>query len=143
MRNLSERAAYLQGLAEGLDLSKESKEGKVLNGMIDLMQDLAESVTTLRSAHHELEDYVETLDEDLYDLEDEVYEGIPEMVMGDSDTEDGYVDVECPNCKETVSFDADILDDDDVIEVTCPNCDTVVFVNDDEAIDMERTTEDI
>jgi len=127
MHDLTQRAAYIQGLAEGLDLGRDSKEGKVLNSMIDLLQDLAHSVSDLRESHTELETYVETLDEDLYDLEDEVYE---DGVMGLDDDDEDFVEVECPSCHETVSFDSDVLEDDDILEVTCPNCDTVVFIND-------------
>lgn len=141
MHDLTERAAYLQGLAEGLDLGMDSKEGKVLSSMIDLLQDLAHSVSDLQVSHTELETYVETLDEDLYDLEDEVYE---DAALDLADDEDDYVEVECPSCHETVSFDSDILEDDDILEVTCPNCDTVVFVNDDTLDNVEpNLTSDI
>ncbi|MDA8442676.1 MAG: AraC family transcriptional regulator [Peptococcaceae bacterium] len=144
MRNLTEQAAYLKGMAEGLDLTKDSKEGRVLNGMLDLMHELAHSVTNLDSAQNELEDYVESLDEDLNDLEDEIYEESSTLTAKDNvGFTDQYVDVECPSCHETVAFDADILEDDDVIEITCPNCDTVVFVNDDVLENSISPTTDI
>ncbi|HWJ03228.1 MAG TPA: AraC family transcriptional regulator [Verrucomicrobiae bacterium] len=142
MHDLTEKAAYLQGLAEGLDLGKDSKEGKVINGMIDLIHELAHSINNLRSAHVDLEDYVETIDEDLYDLEDEVYEESMDMDVLD-DYDDDYVEVECPTCQETVCFEPEILDDEDIVEVTCPNCDTVVFVNDETLDNIEADTLDI
>ncbi len=141
MRELTERAAYLQGLAEGLDLGRDSKEGKVLNGMINLLQDLALSVSDLREAHSDLETYVETLDEDLNDLEGEVYEDSP-LALDDMNDED-MVEIDCPNCHETVYFDPEILEEEDVMEITCPNCDTVVFI-DEETLDYtEPDTYDI
>ncbi|AEF94967.1 hypothetical protein Desca_2128 [Desulfotomaculum nigrificans CO-1-SRB] len=123
MDSLKSRVAYLQGLADGMNL-ENSKEGRLLNGIIDVLQDVAETVGGLEEAHEQLEDYVETIDEDLYSLEDNIYDC-------DCDDDEDYVEVECPGCGETVMFSSDILEDDDVIEVTCPNCDEVVFVNDD------------
>ncbi len=142
MQDLTERAAYLQGLVDGLDLGKESKEGKVLNGMIGLLHEMAHSVTELEKSHSELETYVEAVDEDLLDLEDEVYEDDIQLT-GDEDYEDDYIDVECPVCRETVCFDPEILEDDDVVEVTCPNCDTVVFVNEEAQDNTSVVTSDI
>ena len=45
--NLTEKAAYLKGLMEGLDLDASKKEVKVLNAMYDLLDDLALTVTDL------------------------------------------------------------------------------------------------
>ena len=41
---LSEKAAYLKGLMDGLDLNKESAEGKMIAGIVDLLGEM----TTLR-----------------------------------------------------------------------------------------------
>ena len=37
----SEKVAYLKGLAEGLGIDKEKGEGKVINAIIDVLEDLA------------------------------------------------------------------------------------------------------
>ena len=66
--NLIEEAAYLKGLAEGLEVEKESKKGKLTMGMIELMGDLAKAVTSLKEKCANLEDYIEEVDEDLGDL---------------------------------------------------------------------------
>jgi hypothetical protein len=120
--------AYLQGLSAGLDLNAESKEGKLLKGIIDVLDEFAESLGDLENSQDQLEDYLESIDEDLYTLEGEVYED--EDLDHDGCGED-YLEVDCPKCGETVCFDSDIIEDDDIVEVTCPNCDEVVFVNDD------------
>ncbi|AEG61305.1 CD1247 N-terminal domain-containing protein [Desulforamulus ruminis] len=125
MDSLRSRVAYLQGLAEGMDISQSSKEGKLFHGILGVLQDFARTVEGLEEAQGQLEDYVETIDEDLYTLEEDLTE-----CDCDEDQED-YVEVDCPGCGETVMFHSDILEDDDIIEVTCPNCDEVVFVNDD------------
>ncbi|OAT79848.1 CD1247 N-terminal domain-containing protein [Desulfotomaculum copahuensis] len=125
MEDLRSRVAYLQGLSAGMDLSPESKEGRLLGGIIDVLNDFADSFGRLEEAHGQLEDYLESIDEDLYTLEDEIYD------QDDDQEQAEYMEVKCPRCGETVCFDAGIVEDDDVIEVTCPNCDEVVFINDD------------
>lgn len=133
MDDLRARVAYLQGLAEGLNLSEESKEGKLLHAIIDVLTEFAEETSEMQTALDQLEEYIETVDEDLYALEDEFYEDddfhCEECELADDDE---YVEVNCSSCGETVMFDAEILEDDDIIEVICPNCDEVVFVNDDD-----------
>lgn len=125
MKSLKSRVAYLQGLAAGMDMSENSKEGKLFHGILSVLQDFAQTVEGLEEAQEQLEDYVETIDEDLYNLEEDISEYDAEELDED------FVEVDCPGCGETVMFHSDILEDDDVIEVTCPNCDEVVFVNDD------------
>lgn len=122
MKNIREKISYLQGLAQGLDIQDSSKEGKVLSGIIEILGDMAGQLEDIEDAQSDLEEYVETIDEDLYELEDEFF--------GEEIDEEEMVEVECPNCKEIVCFEADIVDDEDLIEVTCPNCDEVVYVND-------------
>ncbi|MCL6639315.1 MAG: AraC family transcriptional regulator [Firmicutes bacterium] len=126
MKDLKSRVAYLQGLSAGLDLNDGSREGKLLHGIIEVLDEFAETVQGLEEAQDQLEDYIETIDEDLYRLEDEFFDDDDE---GDC-LEGEYLEAECPRCGETVCFDSGILEDDDLIEVTCPNCDEVVFVND-------------
>lgn len=128
MNDLKTRVAYLQGLSAGLDLNTESKEGKLLKGIIEIMDEFADSVGGLEEAQEQMEDYLESIDEDLSHLEDELYED--DAVNHESCAGD-FLEVDCPQCGETVCFDSDILEDDDIVEVTCPNCDKVVFVNDD------------
>lgn len=126
MNDLKTRVAYLQGLSAGLDISAESKEGKLLQGIIEVLDEFADSVGSLEEAQEQMEEYLDSIDEDLLNLEDEIYESDDMDACGDE-----FIEVDCPGCGETVCFDADIVDDDDIVEVTCPNCDEVVYVNDD------------
>ncbi|MCX7781033.1 MAG: AraC family transcriptional regulator [Negativicutes bacterium] len=121
MSNLKERVAYLQGLAKGLNVSDNSAEGKLLVNIVETLDSFAEEINCLHSAHQDLENYVETIDEDLTDVEEEVFE--------DTEVDDDYVEVECPGCHETVTFEAGLLDEDDALEVTCPHCGEVVYDN--------------
>lgn len=120
MGNIKEKVAYLQGLTKGLNVSGQSSEGKLLLNMVDVLQDMADEIDCLHSSQDDLENYVETIDEDLTDLEEEVFEDIHDIET---------VEVDCPNCHETVAFESDLLNEDDMVEVTCPNCGEVVYDN--------------
>lgn len=118
MGNIKERVAYLQGLTQGLNVNSQSAEGKLLINIIDVLDDMAEEFNNIQMVQEDLETFVESMDEDLSDLEEEVYE--------DSISDD-FVEVECPSCRETVSFETDILEEDDDVEVSCPHCGETVY----------------
>lgn len=124
MADLKSRVSYLQGLSAGLNLDGESREGKLLSGILEVLDEFAEQFNELEDAHEQLEDYLESIDEDLYQLENEILD------IDEGAEDDDYLEADCPRCGETVCFSSNILEDDDVIEVTCPNCDEVVFVTD-------------
>lgn len=69
-----EKVAYLRGLADGLKLTDTSAEGKVLLNVIEVLDDLALSVTDLEDAVEELGEVVDAIDDDLQDVEDALYE---------------------------------------------------------------------
>lgn len=71
MENIMNRIAYLEGLAEGFGISSETKEGKLLLEIIDVLADMAEEV---RISREEIEEYVDVIEEDLSTLEEYVYE---------------------------------------------------------------------
>jgi len=134
MKTLKQRVSYLKGLADGLNVSSDTREGRLLTEIIDVLKHMADKIDELDEAYEELADYVESIDEDLEDLEEELDSvcdcGHDHEHDFEELDEDEFVDVECPNCHEIVAFEREIIDDEDLIEVTCPNCDTVVFVND-------------
>lgn len=132
MKELLHKVAYLQGLADGLEL-EDSKEGRLIKEILSVLDLMTDYIGAIDDQVEDMEDYLESIDSDLADVEDEVFDV-------DDDEDYDMVDVECPNCHEQVCFDASILYDDDLIEVTCPNCGAVVFVNDEE--DDEELEED-
>ena len=73
MYGLTEKVAYLQGLAEGLDIKEDSKEGKLMLAIIDVLDELADSLEELQEAHDELCEFVEDMDEDLTEVEEELF----------------------------------------------------------------------
>lgn len=134
MGSMKEKVAYLQGLTRGLNVSDTSSEGKLLLNIVDVLDDIAEEFDNMNSVQEELEDYVETIDEDLTDLEEEVYE----ETYGDSE----FVEVECPFCHESVAFESELLEDEDSVEVTCPHCGEIVYdnVTDEDDIDVDASS---
>ncbi|NMA25835.1 MAG: hypothetical protein GX936_09245, partial [Clostridiales bacterium] len=45
-----EKAAYLKGLAEGLNLDTETKEGKLISAIIDTLADIADELDELNKS---------------------------------------------------------------------------------------------
>ena len=152
MCELKEKVVFLQGLAQGMEINEDSKEGKLITAMLDVLADMADAVAEISEDLDEVYDYVDELDEDLAEVEEEVF-GEDECGCdcdcdcdceeeGDCECdEDDYVEVTCPNCHEVVCFSSDILEADEPIEVVCPVCDAAVFSNDAEYIDLEAEEE--
>ena len=121
---LNERAAYIKGLAEGMELDASSKEGKVIAALIELCSDMAEEIAALDEHVDTVHAYCEELDEDLGDVE--------EYLLDDEDCDCDCCDCDCDCCDE----DEDDEEDDEFFEVECPSCgETVCF---DSSIDPEE-----
>lgn len=71
MDYLLKRVAYLQGLTDGFKLDEESKEAKLLLEIVDVLEDI---VDTMKESNEDLEDYITMVDEDLDELETYVYD---------------------------------------------------------------------
>ena len=111
---ISEKVAYLKGLAEGLNLDVEkSKEGKLISVMIGILEEVGLSIEDLEENALALGEEIDTISDDLADVESVVY--------GEDEDEDDYFEVECPNCEEPL-----IIDDEALAagEIQCPNCET-------------------
>lgn len=115
MDGIRERVAYLRGLSDGLSIDETTKEGRLLLAIVDVLEDMAEEIDILDDEQQELDEYVNAIDEDLSAVEDEIYD-----YEDEDDEDDGYIEVECPNCNETVYIDEDALDSDE--EILCPSC---------------------
>ncbi len=126
MKYLYEEVAYLKGLAEGLEISTESKEGKIIHKMVDVLESFADAIVELDEEQADLVEYVESIDEDLSDIEDDIYED------GDDEDEEelSFIEMECPNCGDLVEVDEELLYDDEV-DVVCPNCQAIILSADD------------
>ncbi|MBE6972636.1 MAG: hypothetical protein E7440_01990 [Ruminococcaceae bacterium] len=113
---ISEKVAYLKGLAEGLDLDVEkSKEGKLISVMIGILEEIAMSIEDLEENDLDLGEEIDALSDDLADVEEIVF---GEDFDEDEDEED-YFEVECPNCEEPLIIDDEVLAEG---VIQCPNC---------------------
>ena len=121
--NLTERIAYIRGLAEGLKLDEDKDEVKVLNAIIDLLEDMAYDMVDMESIVDDVCNQVDEIDEDLAEVEEELYGDDYEAEWFDDDDgfddDDAYYEVTCPACGETTIVDEDALIEG---EIACPNC---------------------
>ena len=60
---ISEKSAYLKGLADGLEYDKETKEGKIIAALLDLVDEMANEIAGIQQD-------IEEIDEDLQAVED-------------------------------------------------------------------------
>ena len=123
---ITEKVAYLKGLAEGMELDTEKKEGKLLAAIIDVLDDIALEIADMKADQAELYDGLDAVSDDLEDVEDAVFGDEDDEDEADDDyefvepedDEDCYATT-CPTCEETIYFDESVLEDGEVI---CPNC---------------------
>jgi len=154
--NITEKSAYLKGLAEGLQLDNTKPETKVITALLDLVADLTQKVAEIEEDTEMLNDYIEEIDEDLGYVEDLVYDDDdddedededfyecdldcahcthPEDCEDDEDDEDdedeeGFRCLMCPSCSEKIYFD-ESMDPSDLI---CPACGKAVCEDDEDA----------
>ncbi len=115
--SMTEKAAYLKGLAEGMELG-DSKNEKLIKAIIDVIDEMAGLVDDIDEDLDVFADQLDAVDEDLADLEECVYEDGCCCDDDDCCDEELY-DVECPSCGEVITVDGDILDEG---SVQCPAC---------------------
>jgi DNA-directed RNA polymerase subunit RPC12/RpoP len=111
--SLTERAAYIKGLAEGLDLDADKKEARVIKEMLELLGEMASDVEDIGADLGDVYEAVEQIDEDLAFLEEEVFGDAASHMDGD------MYEIVCPSCGEEVQLDEEMLMSGDVV---CPNC---------------------
>ena len=158
---LSNKAAYLQGLVDGLGVDESTKEGKIIKAMSALLAEMAEALEGMDEDLSRAYDQINDLSDELEDLEADLYED-------EDDDEDiasePFYEVACPNCGETVYVSEDDLDageancahcgvtfevalegdeeepDEDApvqYEVTCPDCGTTAVFEEEELLEGE------
>ena len=146
---ISEKAAYLKGLMDGLKLDTEAAEGKMISAMVELLGDMAKKVTDIEDTTIAISDELDEIEEDLDAIEDFIMDE-DEDDYDDDDYDDDYDDdddyedydegfeygdedsiiyeVECP-CGNVINFDEETLEEGSII---CPDCgETLEFSVDD------------
>ncbi len=115
MSNLTDRISYLKGMAAGMKLNMEKDSNKLIMEMLNVMGEMAEEMDNMADAHNDLNEYVESIDDDLADLE--------ETLFGDEEMdEDDDEDDEDESDGEDDEDDDEELGEDDLISYTCPHC---------------------
>ena len=122
---LSKKAAYLQGLVDGLGVDESTKEGKIIKAMSALLGEMADAIDGMDEDLSRAYDQINDLSDELEDLEADLYEDDAE---DDGDAEDA---------SEDDSDEDDDANDDDIAsepfyEVACPNCGETVYVSEDD-----------
>ena len=135
---ITEKAAYLKGLMDGLNLDTEKAEGKMISAIVDLqgdvtkrLSDVEETTIAISDELDEIEedldaieDYILDEDEDEEDWDDEEWDEEDEDEDWDEEgfdfgDEDSIIyEVECA-CGERIAFDEETLE---AGSMTCPNC---------------------
>ena len=122
---ITEKVAYLKGMAEGMELDTDKKVGKLLAAIIDTLDDIALELEDIKDEQAELADGLDAVSDDLEDVENVVFdewddeEDDSDYYYDDLDEDEECYATTCPTCEETIYFDESVLEDG---EVLCPNC---------------------
>ena len=127
--SITEKTAYLKGLYDGMGLNEDkSKEARMLGAIVDVLQEMAENIEENEEGISVLDDEVFDLTEavdslrDQEDFDDEDDEDDELYDEDDEDDEDALelpAEIPCPACGETLTINAEDLEEG---EVTCPHC---------------------
>ena len=149
---LSEKSAYLKGLMEGMKLSTETDEGKMIAAIVELLGDVTKTLGDVQETTIAISDELDEIEEDLDAIEDYIldeeddeddydeldWDDEDEDDFDDEDPEEGFefgdedttvYEVECA-CGEIIDFDEEVLEKGSIV---CPNCgETLEFSLEDE-----------
>ena len=136
---IQEKAAYLKGLMDGLELDTEKAEGKMISAMVELIGDMAKRLADVEETTIAISDELDEIEEDLDAIEDFIMDEEDDYDDFDDDDDDYYDDDEdeydeegfdfgdedstiyevvCA-CGNVINFDEDTLEDG---SIPCPNC---------------------
>ena len=135
---ISEKAAYLKGLMDGLNLDTDKPEGKMIASIVELLGDVTTTLANVQETTIAISDELDEIEEDLDAIEDyilaededdfdEDYEDDFDDFDDEEYDEEGFdygdedttiYSVECA-CGEIVDFDEETLEKG---SITCPNC---------------------
>ena len=135
---ISEKAAYLKGMMDGMKLDTESNEGKMIAAIVDLLGDLTRKVTDIEDTTIAISDELDEIEEDLDAIEDFImdeddeewddeYEDEEDEWDDDEEYEEGFdfgdedttiYSVTCA-CGSVIDFDEETLEAGSII---CPDC---------------------
>ena len=143
---ITEKIAYLKGIAEALDLNAGDKKDQLILSMLDAMNDMALSISDFEAGLDELGAQVDEIDEDLGAVEEEFYglddyddcDGDCENCDEECDFDDDCVEAISPQCGAEITIGVDALESEE--EIVCPECDAKLefeLVDDDQLTDED------
>ena len=134
---ITEKAAYLKGLMDGLQLDTEKAEGKMISAIVDLLGDVTKRLNDVEETTIAISDELDEIEEDLDAIEDYILDEDEDEDWDDEEwdeedededwDEEGFdfgdedsiiYEVECA-CGERIAFDEETLE---AGSMTCPNC---------------------
>ncbi len=129
---ISEKAAYLKGLMDGLNLDTEKTEGKMISAIVELLGDVTKRVTDIEETTIAISDELDEIEEDLDAIEDYILDEDEDDYYDDEDEDEEFGDegfdfgdedstiyeVECA-CGNIINFDEETLEAGSII---CDNC---------------------
>ena len=146
---ISEKAAYVKGLMDGLELDTAKAEGKVLAAVVDLLGDVTKRLTDVEATTIAISDELDEIEDDLDaiedflmdmdDADDDDFDGFDDYDDDDDDFGDEGFDfgdegttiyeVKCA-CGNVINFDEDTLESGSIV---CDKCgETLEFTFDDD-----------
>ncbi|MCD8065993.1 MAG: hypothetical protein LUC19_04975 [Oscillospiraceae bacterium] len=138
----SEKAAYLKGLIDGMNIDAASEYGKLFTAIADILNDLALDYEELAGDVDDISEELDAIDESVADIQDllldddeddDDYVGCRGCRGGEWDDEEAqFYEVTCPECGNTITVDEDIFD---MGRCQCPNCGEMMEF--DEPVDEE------
>lgn len=151
---ISEKAAYLKGLMDGLQLDQEKPEGQMISAIVDLLGDVTRRLADVEETTIAISDELDEIEEDLDAIEDFIMDEDEDEDWDDEDYEDDFdfedeedyeegfdfgdeettvYEVKCA-CGEIIDFDEETLEKGSIL---CPNCgENLEFTfEDDEEVD--------
>jgi transcription initiation factor IIE alpha subunit len=124
---VNERASYLKGLAEGLELDNTKPEHKIISALIDAVDEISEELQQIRSYLVDLSEDIEMLDQEMELIWDETEDLLSDesedkgcghdCCCGDDEYE--HLELDCPACCEPVAISEDMFSDG---HFACPHC---------------------
>ena len=118
---ISEKAAYLKGLMDGLKLDTEKAEGKMISAIVELLGDVTKKLTDVEDTTIAISDELDEIEEDLDAIEDYILDVEEDLDENYEEDDYGFDD------EEEYEEGFDFGDEDSIIyEVKCPSCGTIV-----------------
>lgn len=133
--NALEKVAYLRGLVDGQKIADTEEKKRFVSALLDTLECLATEQSDHADVHTQLNEYLEQLDNDVTDLEDDVDEllgyddeeeehhcccGHEEDGEFEDFDEEEYAAVTCPFCGKEFYYEPDSYDEDE--NLLCPHC---------------------